>query len=50
VPKEVTGNGNGNEALDPPPSHHHSRAFPEDEVTPPAVDVDELRAQEKSQR
>ncbi len=49
VPKEVT--GNGSEALDPPPpSHHHSRAFPEDEVTPPAVDVDELRAQEKSQR
>ena len=49
MPKEVT--GNGSEALDPPPPHHHSRgAFPEDEVTPPAVDVEELRAQEKSQR
>jgi putative hemolysin len=44
VHKEVT--GNGNEALDPPPQHHRP-LFPEDEVTPPAVDVDELRAQEK---
>jgi CBS domain containing-hemolysin-like protein len=44
VRKEVT--GNGSDALDPPPQHHRP-LFPEDEVTPPAVDVDELRAEEK---
>jgi putative hemolysin len=44
VPKDVT--GNGNEALDPPPNQHRP-LFPEDEVTPPAVDVEDLRAQEK---
>lgn len=42
VPKEPTAEtGNGSDALDPP-----LRAFhPDDEVTPPAVDVEELRAQ-----
>jgi CBS domain containing-hemolysin-like protein len=44
VPREVT--GNGNEALDPPPPAHRN-VFPEDEVTPPAVDVEELRAQQE---
>jgi len=37
VPKEV---------LDPPPPHHRS-LFPEDEVTPPAVDIEDMRTGEK---
>jgi CBS domain containing-hemolysin-like protein len=58
VPKEVTGVESGpvqehgtngsdvrDQVLDPPPAHR--ALFPEDEVTPPAVDVEELRAQEK---
>ena len=34
------------EILDPPPQHR-SQMFPEDEVTPPAVDVEELRTGDK---
>lgn len=37
----------GTDALDPPMRHSMRPIHPEDEVTPPAVDVDELRAQEK---
>jgi hypothetical protein len=44
VAKEVTA-AIGNEALDPPPPPC-GPLFPEDEVTPPAVDV-EISAQEK---
>ncbi len=36
--------GNGSELLDPPPPRP---LFPEDEVTPPAVDVEDLRAEGK---
>jgi CBS domain containing-hemolysin-like protein len=46
VPKEEAprpDTGNGSEVLDPPVRP----LFPEDEVTPPAVDVEELRAQDK---
>ena len=35
--------GNGNEALDPPPQHGVRPIHPPDEVTPPAVDVEELQ-------
>jgi CBS domain containing-hemolysin-like protein len=52
VPKEITAVETGpvnKEILDPPPPPSaRSTLFPEDEVTPPAVDVEELRAQEKS--
>ncbi|HEY5951247.1 MAG TPA: hemolysin family protein [Kofleriaceae bacterium] len=49
VPKEAAAD-NGSDAIDPPPQHHRGSRplFPEDEVTPPAVDVEELRSQEKS--
>src|SRR6185503_19495510 len=49
VPKEVTGVETGpvsKEILDPPPQQHRT-LFPEDEVTPPAVDVEELRTGDK---
>ena len=42
IPKETS---DGNDMLDPPPR----AIFPEDEVTPPAVDVEELRAGDKRQ-
>jgi hypothetical protein len=36
------------DAIDPPARPSVRPIHPEDEVTPPAVDVEELRAQEKS--
>ena len=48
IPKEPTlETGNGNDVLDPPARPSVRPIHPEDEVTPPAVDVEDLRAQEK---
>lgn len=47
IAREEPDIANGTDALDPPVRHSMRPIHPEDEVTPPAVDVDELRAQEK---